>query len=143
MLPFGRSQPVKLADELVLDARPAAEIAERSIAGPIEFWAQLGRALETLLRGERALALKPSGAARPISAAIASVDSPEGRRLVAGQTIPGGWSASTPTARKRWDGSFSESSRRNRDRGVSSGARRAADRYRHRRPQRRRQDHVL
>jgi hypothetical protein len=51
------SQPVKLSDELVLDARLTAEIAERSIAGQIEFWAQLGRAIEPLLEGSRALAL--------------------------------------------------------------------------------------
>ena len=32
------SQPVKISDELILDARLTAEIAERSIAGQIEFW---------------------------------------------------------------------------------------------------------
>lgn len=50
------SQPVRLSDELILDARLTAEIAERSIAGQIEFWAQLGRAIEPLLEGSRALA---------------------------------------------------------------------------------------
>ncbi len=45
------SQPVKISDELILDARLTAEIADRSIAGQIEFWAQLGRALEPLLEG--------------------------------------------------------------------------------------------
>ena len=48
---------MKLSDELVLDARITAELMQRSIAGQIEFWAQLGRALEPLLEGERALAL--------------------------------------------------------------------------------------
>lgn len=46
------SQPVKLSDELVLDARLAAESFERSIGGQIEFWAQLGRAVDTLLHYE-------------------------------------------------------------------------------------------
>ena len=32
------SQPVKISDELILDARLTAEFAERSIAGQIEFW---------------------------------------------------------------------------------------------------------
>ena len=32
------SQPVKISDELILDARLTAEIAERSIAGQIEIW---------------------------------------------------------------------------------------------------------
>jgi len=76
------SQPVKLSDELVLDARLTAEIAERSIAGQIEFWAQLGRAIEPLLEGSRALALRRAGSAVPLSKCLASVDSAEGRRRV-------------------------------------------------------------
>src|ERR1700730_687992 len=77
------SQPVKLSDEIVLDARRTAEIAERSIAGQIEFWAQLGRAIEPLLDGARALALRRSGAEKSLSELLASVDSPAGRRRVA------------------------------------------------------------
>ena len=76
------SQPVKISDELLLDARLTAKIAERSIAGQIEFWAQLGRAIEPLLEGSRALALRQSGAAVPLSACLASVDSAEGRKRV-------------------------------------------------------------
>jgi len=77
------SQPVKLSDELVLDARLTAEVAERSIAGQIEYWAQLGRALEPLLQGAQALALRRAGAVKPLSECLESVDSPEGRRRVA------------------------------------------------------------
>jgi ParD-like antitoxin of type II bacterial toxin-antitoxin system len=76
------SQPVKLSDGLVLDARLIAEISERSIAGQIEFWAQLGRAIEPLLEGSRALALRRAGSAVPLSECLASVDSAEGRRRV-------------------------------------------------------------
>src|SRR6516162_547240 len=76
------SQPVKLSDELVLDARLTAEIAQRSIAGQIEFWAQLGRAIEPLLEGARALALCRAGSVRPLSECLASVDSDEGRQRV-------------------------------------------------------------
>ena len=77
------SQPVKLSDELVLDARLTAEVAERSIAGQIEYWAQLGRALEPLLQGAQALALRRAGAVKPLSECLESVDSLEGRRRVA------------------------------------------------------------
>jgi hypothetical protein len=77
------SQPVKLSDELVRDARLTAEIAERSIAGQIEFWAQLGRAIEPVLQGAQALALRRAGATVPLSECLASVDSPAGRRRVA------------------------------------------------------------
>jgi len=73
------SQHVELSDELVLDARLTAEIAERSIAGQIEFWAQLGRAIEPLLEGSRALALRRAGSVVPLSECLASVDSAEGR----------------------------------------------------------------
>ena len=80
---FDMSQPVKLSDSLVLDARLTSKLAERSIAGQIEFWARLGRAVEPLLSGETALALRKCGDAAPISEMLASVDAPEGRRRVA------------------------------------------------------------
>ena len=51
------SQPVKLSDALVLDARLAGEAVERSIAGQVEFWARLGRSVELLLEGEQVLRL--------------------------------------------------------------------------------------
>lgn len=77
------SQPVKLSDELVLDARLTAEIADRSIAGQVEHWAQLGRAIEPLLRGDQALALRRAGAQKPLSECLESIDSDEGRQRVA------------------------------------------------------------
>ena len=77
------SQPVKLSDKLVLDARLTGETAERSIAGQIEFWAKLGRAIEPLLQGIHAMALCRAGAVKPLSACLDSVDSSEGRRRVA------------------------------------------------------------
>jgi hypothetical protein len=77
------SQPVKLSDTLVLDARLTAESAERSIAGQIEFWAKLGRAVEPLLQGVQAMALSRAGAARPLSECLESADSPKGRKRVA------------------------------------------------------------
>jgi len=73
------SQPVKLSDSLVLDARLAGEIVERSIAGQVEFWARIGRAIEPLLQGDQVLALCRQGNARPLSECLKTVDSPEGR----------------------------------------------------------------
>jgi hypothetical protein len=61
------SQPVKRSDSLTLDARLTAEVAQRSIAGQIEFWVGLGRAIEPLLRGREALALLKANALRPLS----------------------------------------------------------------------------
>ena len=74
---------MKLSDELVLDARITAEVSERSIAGQIEFWARLGRAVEPLLKGTHVMALQRAGAARPLSQCIGTVDSEAGRQLVA------------------------------------------------------------
>ena len=54
-------QPVKLSEALVLDARLAGEITERSIASQIEFWARLGRAIEVVLRTDDILRLKQRG----------------------------------------------------------------------------------
>lgn len=76
------SQPVKLSDALVLDARLAGEAMERSIAGQVEFWARLGRAVEMTLQAPQVFALSRKVAARPLSECLDSVDSPEGRRRV-------------------------------------------------------------
>jgi hypothetical protein len=73
------SQPVKLSDALVLEARIAGEAQERSIAGQVEFWAKLGRSLEDLL-GARELRILRAGAAHPsLTELIESIDKPEGR----------------------------------------------------------------
>jgi hypothetical protein len=77
------SQPVKLSDALILDARLAGGAVERSIAGQVEFWAKIGRAVGPLLQGEQVLALCRKAAAHPLSDCLASVDSSEGRRRVA------------------------------------------------------------
>ena len=75
-------QPVKLSDQLVLDARIVGETAERSIAGQIEFWARLGRAIEPVLRTDDALRLKRRGEAAPLSACLGDVDTAPGRERV-------------------------------------------------------------
>lgn len=77
------SQPVKLSDALVLDARVTGRAVQRSIAGQIEYWADVGRAIEPLLRGTVALALAHSGAARPLSECLKSVASAAGRKRLA------------------------------------------------------------
>ena len=77
------SQPVKLSESLVLDARLAGDAVERSIAGQVEFWARLGRSVELLLEGQQVLALCRNATARPLSACLKFVDSPEGRQRVA------------------------------------------------------------
>jgi len=76
------SQPVKLSDALVLDARLAGETLDRSIAGQVEFWARIGRAIEPLLQGTQVLALCRNAAARPLSDCLKSADSSAGRRRV-------------------------------------------------------------
>lgn len=76
------SQPVKLSDQLVLKARQTAEWTERSIAGQIEYWAELGEVLERMLDGERLLALRRAGAAKPLSECLATVGTEEGRKRV-------------------------------------------------------------
>jgi len=75
-------QPVKLSEALVLDARVVGEAAERSIAGQIEFWARIGRAVESVLRTDSVLRLKQRGEAAPLSAALRTVDTKAGRARV-------------------------------------------------------------
>ena len=77
------SQPVKLSDGLVLDARVAGDSVARSIAGQVEYWARLGRSVEFLINGQQAMALCRNGAAQPLSKLLDTVDSPAGRNRVA------------------------------------------------------------
>jgi ParD-like antitoxin of type II bacterial toxin-antitoxin system len=72
------SQPVKLSDALVLDARITGELVERSIAGQVEYWARLGRSIEHLLQGDQALALCRNAATRPLSECLESADTAKG-----------------------------------------------------------------
>jgi hypothetical protein len=83
MLPLGMGQPVKLSDQLILDARLTGEIAERSIASQIELWARLGRAVESLLRTDTVLELKRRGDTVPLSECIAAVGTQAGRARLA------------------------------------------------------------
>lgn len=83
-------QPVKLSDDLVLEARTVGAVACRSIAGQVEFWARLGKSIESVLRGDRALALQRSGAAESLAQAIESVDTDAGRKRVAMRVLQGG-----------------------------------------------------
>ena len=76
-------QPVKLSEELVLDARIAGEVVKRSIAGQVEFWARLGKSVEMMLETPQILALCRNSATRPLSACLDSVDSAKGRQRVA------------------------------------------------------------
>jgi hypothetical protein len=73
------SQPVKLSDALVLDARIASKGQIRSIAGQVEFWAKLGQAVEPLLSSRQVLELRRTGQTKPLSQLVASVETPEGR----------------------------------------------------------------
>lgn len=76
------SQPVKLSDALVLDARLAGAVVERSIAGQVEFWARLGRAVEPLLQGDRVFSLCQNARPQLLSQCTDSADSPQGRQRV-------------------------------------------------------------
>lgn len=76
------SQPVKLSDALVLDARIAGEAQERSIAGQVEFWAKLGRSIELMLDGQQVLTLCRTAGATPLADLVDLVDTPAGRGML-------------------------------------------------------------
>lgn len=75
-------QPVKLSDELVLNARLAGESLQRSIAGQVEYWATLGRSVERLFDGRQIAALQNAEAEPSIGELLEVVDTPEGRGMV-------------------------------------------------------------
>jgi len=71
-------QPVKLSDNLVMDARIVGESMERSIAGQIEFWATVGRAMERVANRTQIERLQRN-AALPLSEIVATINEPAGR----------------------------------------------------------------
>jgi hypothetical protein len=75
------SQPVKLSDALVLDARLAAEARERSIASQVEYWAKIGRCVERLFDGRQIDTLRKTAAAPAIGELLEVVDTPKGREM--------------------------------------------------------------
>ena len=54
----------------------------RSIAGQVEFWAGLGKAIEPLLRGHQVRAVKQAGDKANLETILESVDTEEGRQRV-------------------------------------------------------------
>ncbi len=76
-------QPVKLSDEMVLAARVDGAAMGRSIAGQVEFWASLGRAMERVMNGPSAASARRRSSAMSLSESIESVNKPEGRRRLA------------------------------------------------------------
>jgi hypothetical protein len=64
---------------LVLEARQVAAVMNRSIAGQIEHWAFIGKAVEPCLSGEKIFALKHSKP-EPLSKSLSIVGTPAGRK---------------------------------------------------------------
>jgi hypothetical protein len=73
------SQPVKLSDPLVLEARVIGEAVHRSISGQVEFWATLGKAVEPFLQGSQVLSLCRSNSIQSLAECLQSVDTPSGQ----------------------------------------------------------------
>ena len=73
------SQPVKLSDSLVLEARLVGAAQERSIAGQVEFWAKLGRSLEDLLCARELRAFRAGATQQSLTELVESIDKAEGR----------------------------------------------------------------
>jgi hypothetical protein len=72
-------QPVKISDALLLEARIAGETMNRSMAGQIEFWAQLGRSIERLMTGKDIHRLRSTTPPPKLSEVLASIGTPAGR----------------------------------------------------------------
>lgn len=70
--------PVKLSDALVLDARLAAEVEQRSIAGQVEYWASLGKLVDALLDGRNRSEALQKSKTKPLSELVATIGTPEG-----------------------------------------------------------------
>ena len=69
------SQPVRLSNEIMADARLASDVLDRSIAGQIEHWARLGQTLERHLNLVQVMALKKTGRTRSLAELLEAVGS--------------------------------------------------------------------
>jgi hypothetical protein len=76
-------QPVKLSDEMILEARVAGAAMGRSIAGQVEFWASLGRAMERVMTGSTVDAVRRRSSSMSLSESIETVNGPKGRERLA------------------------------------------------------------
>ncbi len=72
------SQPVKLSDAIVLDARLAADVEQRSIAGQVEYWASLGKLVDALLDGRNRTEALQKSKTKPLSELVATIGTSEG-----------------------------------------------------------------
>ncbi len=70
--------PVKLSDALVLDARLAAEVEQRSIAGQVEYWACLGKLVDALIDGRNRTEALQKSRSKPLSELVSTIGTPEG-----------------------------------------------------------------
>lgn len=61
-----------------MDARIAAASMERSIAGQVEFWARIGKAVESVATGRQMAMLQETGQL-PLAEIVATVNQTEGR----------------------------------------------------------------
>ena len=73
------SQAVELSDAFVSEARSSADLSKRSLADQIEFWAELGRAIESTMRVDEVEAQKRIAPTRLLSECLREVDTPAGR----------------------------------------------------------------
>ena len=53
---------------------------ERSIAGQVEFWARLGRAIDPVINGAQAIAINQRARAQSLAELLAAVDQPAGQQ---------------------------------------------------------------
>jgi hypothetical protein len=71
-------QPVKLSDGLLNEARVAGAAMGRSMAGQVEFWATVGRALERVANRTQLERLQ-AGTVLSVSEVVSTINAPSGR----------------------------------------------------------------
>ncbi len=72
-------QPVKLSDGLLNEARAVGAAMGRSMAGQVEFWANLGREMERIMTGGKLMQVRQRSIAAELQEALETVNEPLGR----------------------------------------------------------------
>lgn len=78
----GMSTPLRLSNELLVEAREAGARFHRSITQQVEHWAQIGRVIEATLTYSSAGKLKDLSRQPELNSVLAKAESREGKRKV-------------------------------------------------------------
>jgi hypothetical protein len=72
--------PLRIDTDLVNEARESAALMDRTPTAQIEFWAKLGRVMESVLTHDAVVTVKEASRVKKLDELLAMVSTPEGKK---------------------------------------------------------------